>query len=578
MSNKENKEYISNYEQWMEDAKQNGGKGINLTLAQALKRGIRPAVILVPVIIFLTLITIGIVDSGTFITALNAFFVSLMVNGGWLVALGTLGFCIFMLIVLVTPVGRIKLGGKDTKPEYSLWNWFAISLCAGIGTGIMFWGAVEPLKFAVQPQLSMGLTPNSRESVIWSFCKSYLHWSFAPYATYVIFGVIIAFTYYNLHKDYSISSGFSPLLKDTADKTWFKGIIDTLTVFAITGGVAGSLGYGLLQIGSGLNTVFNVPQKTITYVIICVVIVAAYNTSSITGMDKGIKWLSDKNAWMFLLLMIGMFLFGPTQWICNLFTETFGEFISGFVSSICAVAPFNDAGEAVGNIWHQASELWPQWWDEYYFVDFLSFGPITGLFLIKLAKGRTLREFVVINWVVPSLFGIIWFSIFGGVALDIQYNFAAYADRIDLQGCASLFDYMQTFGNEAVMLKVMEVIPFSFILKPIILVLIILSFVTLADSMTSTVSLMTIKNNIGVNEAPAQIKLMWGLIMGAASLVFTLTGGLEGIKIVKTIAGFPILIMGIAMMIMFLIYIFKNLRTKKIQDMMIDEVRASDEE
>ncbi len=545
-------------------------KGINLTLKQAFERGIRPAVILVPVIIFVTLIAIGIVDSGTFLTMLNAFFSSLMVNGSWLVSIGTLGFVLFMLLILVHPIGKVKLGGKDAKPEYSLWNWFAISLCAGIGTGIVFWGAVEPLRFAVEPQLSTGITPNTRESVIWSLSKSYLHWSFAPYATYVIFGIIIAYAYYNLHKSYSISSGFAPLLGATSEKKWFRGIIDTLTVFAITGGVAGSLGYGLLQIGSGLNTVFGIPAETPLYVGICVVIVVAYNTSSITGMDKGIKWLSDKNAWMFLILMVLAFLAGPSQWICNLLTESLGSFLPNFFESITAVSAFTDAGEVAGSVWHKASEMWPQWWDEYYFVDFLSFGPITGLFLIKLAKGRTLREFVVINWVVPSFFGIIWFAIFGGLSLDIQYNYAAYAGRVNLEGCASLFDYMQQYGNEAMMLKVIEAIPLAFIIKPIILVLIILSFVTLADSMTSTVSLMTIKNNIGVNEAPAQIKLMWGLIMGVTSLVFTLTGGLEGIKIVKTIAGFPILIVGLAMMIMFIVYIIKHGKDKEVKDMMAD--------
>ena len=545
-------------------------KGINLTLKQAFERGIRPAVILVPVIIFVTLIAIGIVDSGTFLTMLNAFFSSLMVNGSWLVSIGTLGFVLFMLLILVHPIGKVKLGGKDAKPEYSLWNWFAISLCAGIGTGIVFWGAVEPLRFAVEPQLSTGITSNTRESVIWSLSKSYLHWSFAPYATYVIFGIIIAYAYYNLHKSYSISSGFAPLLGATSEEKWFRGIIDTLTVFAITGGVAGSLGYGLLQIGSGLNTVFGIPAETPLYVGICVVIVVAYNTSSITGMDKGIKWLSDKNAWMFLILMVLAFLAGPSQWICNLLTESLGSFLPNFFESITAVSAFTDAGEVAGSVWHKASEMWPQWWDEYYFVDFLSFGPITGLFLIKLAKGRTLREFVVINWVVPSFFGIIWFAIFGGLSLDIQYNYAAYAGRVNLEGCASLFDYMQQYGNEAMMLKVIEAIPLAFIIKPIILVLIILSFVTLADSMTSTVSLMTIKNNIGVNEAPAQIKLMWGLIMGVTSLVFTLTGGLEGIKIVKTIAGFPILIVGIAMMIMFIVYIIKHGKDKEVKDMMAD--------
>lgn len=540
----------------------------NISMAEAKKLGLRPGVILIPVIIFATLIALGTVNGEMFISQLNSFFVGLMVNGSWAISLGTLAFVIFMILVLVHPVGNIKLGGVDAKPEYSLWNWFAISLCAGIGTGIVFWGPVEPLRFAVQPQLSAGLESGSRDAVIWALSKSYLHWSFAPYATYAVFGVVIAFAYYNLRSSYSVSSGFSPILGNTTEKKWFKGFIDTLTVFAITGGCAGSLGYGLLQISSGLNAVFGIPATTWTYIAICVFIVVMYNVSSVTGMNRGIRWLSDKNAWAFLIMMVLAFLFGPGQWICNLFTESIGDFLSGFVKSITAVSAFNDAGQAVGSVWHQSSELWPQWWDHYYFVDFLSFGPIVGLFCIKLAKGRTLRQFVVMNWLVPSVFGIIWFAIFGGLALDIQYNFAAYADKIDLQGCASLFDYMQQFGNEAMMLKVIEVIPFATVLKPMILLLIVVSFVTMADSTTSTVALMSIQNNAGVTEAPTVLKIMWGLIMGLAALVFTLTGSIDGIKIIKTIAGFPILIVGVVMMVMFLVYIVKNGRSKTVKEMM----------
>lgn len=533
-------------------------KGINLTLKQAIARGIRPAVILVPVLIFVTMIILGVVYPQSFIQTLSLLFKQLMINYGWMVSAGTLLFVMFMLVILIHPIGKVKLGGPDAKPEYKTWDWFAISLCAGIGTGIVFWGAVEPLLFAVQPQLNAGIAPNSRESVIWALSKSYLHWSFAPYACYGIFGICIAYAVYNMNKSYSVSAAFAPILGNTVEKTWFRGIIDVLTVFAITGGVAGSLGYGLLQIGSGIETVFGVPKSTMMYVLICIFIVAAYNTSSITGMDKGIKWLSDKNAWMFMILMIMVFCCGPASWICNLFVEAAGSFFGTFVESITETAAFTDTGAVVGSLWHQDSEMWSQWWDQYYFVDFLAFSPITGLFLIKLAKGRTLREFVVINWVVPSVFGMVWFTVFGGLALDIQYNYADYAGRIDLQGCATLFDYMQQYGNEAVMLKMVEVLPFANVLKPIFLVLVVLSFVTLADSMTSTVSLMTIRDNIGVNEAPAAIKLMWGLIMGSAALVFTLTGSIEGIKIIKTIAGFPILIMGVVMVIMFLMHIGKG--------------------
>lgn len=537
-------------------------------IKKVLKNGIRLPVVLFPMTIFIVLIIIGFTNSKNFISALNILFESLMVNGSWLIALGTLAFVVFMIFLMVHPIGNVKLGGKDAKPEYSMWNWFAISLCSGIGTGIVFWGAVEPLKFAVEPQLSTGLVGGTREAVIWSLSKSYLHWSFAPYATYGVFGAIIAFSYYNLHRSYNVSSGLAPLLGDKAEKGWIRELVDTLTVFAITGGVAGSLGYGLLQIGSGLNTVFDIPTGNLTYIIICIVIVIIYNVSSVTGMNRGIKWLSDKNAWLFMILMVLAFLFGPGQWICNLFTESVGSFVSTFAESITSVSAFNDAGQAVGSIWHKSSELWSQWWDQYYFVDFLSFGPIVGLFCIKLAKGRTIREFVVMNWLVPSVFGIIWFVVFGGLSLDIQYNFAAYADKVDLQGCATLFDYMQTYGNEAMMLKVIEVIPFSAILKPVVLLLIILSFVTMADSMTSTVSLMTMKNNKNVDEAPTRIKLMWGILMGAASLVFTLTGSIDGIKIIKTIAGFPILILGLIMMVMFIVYIIKKGKSKEVHDMM----------
>ena len=522
-----------------------------LTLREAVGRGIRPAVILVPVLIFVTLILAGTAAPEQFMAVLNAVFAGLMVHGGWLVSLGTLLFVVFMVVILVHPIGKVKLGGEDAQPEYSTWNWFAISLCAGIGTGIVFWGAAEPLRFAVEPQLSAGIPPDSRSSVIWALSKSYLHWSFAPYACYGIFGLCIAYAVYNLHRSYAVSAAFAPALGEVTERKWFRGIVDTLTVFAITGGVAGSLGYGLLQISSGLNQLYGVPRTTWVYVAICVVVVGVYNTASVTGVDRGIRWLSDKNAWMFLILLALVFLSGPGSWICNLLVESVGSFLSTFLSSITSTAPFADSGAAVGAVWHESSELWSQWWDQYYFVDFLAFAPVTGLFLIKLARGRTLREFIVINWIVPSVFGIVWFAIFGGLALDIQYNFADYARRISLEGCESLFAYMETYGNEAMLLKVVEAIPFSQVVKPAVLVLITLSFVTLADSMTSTVALMTIRDNRGVREAPASIKLFWGILMGAAALVFTLTGNIEGIKIVKTIAGFPILLLGMVMVVLF---------------------------
>jgi choline-glycine betaine transporter len=323
-----------------------------------------------------------------------------------------------------------------------------------------------------------------------------------------------------------------------------------------------------MQIGSGIGSIFGIPVTAVIWFFVALVIIVAYNISSITGLDKGIKWLSDKNAWLFIALLVLVFIVGPKAFVLNLGTQSVGQYFSNFINSSLFTAPFHDAasplaGEAatmVGNTWPAGSDLWPQWWDMYWFTDWLSFGPIVGLFLVKLAKGRTVRQFVIVNWVLPSLFGLIWFSIFGGLALDIQFNIAKYPG-VDLMGQASLFAYMKEFGYESLMLKVLEAAPLAVLLKPIMLIIVGLSFVTLADSMTSTISLMTIRNNEGVKEAPMPLKLGWGLLMGATSFIFVLNGGLDGIKVVKTIAGFPILFVEIAITITFLIYIIKRSST-----------------
>lgn len=514
---------------------------------------LRPAVVLLPMFIFALLVVAGVRDGESFIAALNLVFQKLMINGGWLASIGVLIFVLFLIVILLHPVGNIKLGGPSAKPEYSLWNWFAVSLCAGIGTGIVFWGPVEPLLFTVSPQESTGIVGGTYEALTWAFDKSYLHWSFAPYACYCIFGVALAYAFYNLRSSFSVSSSLASLLGRKSEEKKTKGIIDTVTVFALVGGVAGSLGYGLLQIASGLETVFGIEPNTLVYVVICLVIVVSFTAASITGIDRGIRWIADKNAWIFLALMLVAFIFGPAQWICNILVDSFGSFVSGFVASITGIIPVSDAGVVVGSSWHDESELWSQWWDQYFFIDFLSFGPIVGLFSIKLAKGRTLRQFVVMNWVVPAMFGILWFAIFGGLALDIQYNYAAYAAVVDLQGCSSLYEYMQVYGNEAMMLKVVEALPFAFLVKPLILLLVAISFITLADAMTSTISLVSLKNSKNIEEAPVSLKLLWGIVIGAAALIFMLTGSIDGIKIVKTIAGYPILIFGLVVVVFFIV-------------------------
>lgn len=507
---------------------------------ESLVKRIRFVPALFPVIVFGILIVLGFMNADAFVSILWGVFEWLMVNIGWAVDLGCLSFVIVLLSLCIHPVGKIRFGGPEAKPTFSTWNWWAISLCAGIGTGIVFWGAVEPLLHAMRPAGGMNLEPGSSEAIIWAMRTSFLHWTFTPYSIYVIAGVAIGYAYYNLKKPYAVSSGLC-LLRDGKDlnKT-ATDIVDGITLLAITGGVAGSLGYGLLQVGSGLEFVFGITPGPTVWIAIAAVIITAYTISSATGLDKGIKWLSDKNAMIFIGLLLFVLIFGPTARMLNVTTQAIGSYAANFVEGMT----FTDAF---------GTDLWPQWWDMYWFVDWLSFGPIVGLFLIKLCYGRTIREFVVVNLIAPSLFGIIWFGAFGGFALDLQL----------VQG-VDLLAFMDANGLESLMYEVFAYVPLTGLIRPLMIITIMLSFITLADSMTSTVSIMSMKDNHDVNEAPLGIKLFWGLLMGLTSIIFVLNGGLEGIKVVKTIAGFPILAIEVAMMIGFIKYMAKNSK-KEIQ-------------
>ncbi len=493
-----------------------------------LKR-LRIVPILFPIILLGATLLLGFIWPEQFTPLMTDLFIRLMTNAGWMVLLGVLIFVASLLFLFVHPFGSIKFGGQHAMPKYKTWIWWAISLCAGIGTGIVFWGATEPLMFAFDPPPMAGVEPGSMDAIIWAMSKSFLHWSISPYSIYAVAGITIGYAYYNMNKEYKTSSGLVFLNNGKDLNKKIDNIVDGLVLFAICGGVAGSLGYGLLQIGSGLNFVFGIEPGPFVWTIIAIVIITSYTISSATGLDRGIAWLSDKNAWIFIGLMIFVLIFGPTAYIFNVMTQSFGYFINHFVELSLFTQP-------VAN-----SDLWPQWWDMYWMVDWLAFGPIVGLFLVKLSYGRTIREFLTVNLILPAIFGMLWFSVFGGLALDIQ-----------TRGVADLSAFLTANGAEAFMLYIFEFLPFPKVARFVMLVVVALSFITLSDSMTSTIASMSIKKYRDVNEAPLSIKVFWGVFIGLISLVFAVSGGIEGIKIVATIAGFPILFIELAMILGFL--------------------------
>ncbi len=524
-------------------------------------KDLRKIVLFTPLVIFVSLIIVGIIDAVTFVNVLTGWFETIMVNFGWIICFMVTAFIIFLLTILFHPIGLIKIGGEDAKPTMSYWQWFAISLCGGIGTGIMFWAAVEPLVFTFEPAPSLGLVPGSNEAILWAMRTTFLHWTFTPYAMYMLFGVVLAFAVYNLKLSPHVSSGFYLLMGKKALKPRFATIIDTITAFALIGGVAGSLGWGLLQLDEGIEMLFGIGGTNTSVIAICVTIVVAYTLTSISGLHKGVAWLSDKNAKIFLVLMVFFFLLGPTAYICNLMTESVGSYFNYFVQDTFVTAPFKDG------------ENWPQWWNMFWWLDFLSYGPLMGLLYARLSYGRTIREAVLMHWVVPAVFSIIWFSIFGGTVLDAQFNgvdfYALYQEK----------------GMQVLMLAAFDLLPLAFILKPVALIVIALSFITLADTMVTTLASLSMRDGDvedTKNEAPVFVKVIWAVLIGGASLIFTLTGGIDGLKMVKTFAGLPIVIIGIAMLIGFIKYFWNHAgrgRFPEVQDyyqMRIDEEAAEE--
>lgn len=512
---------------------------------------LRPAIILIPGIIFAMMVIIGFSNPVPFIKALNNFYVGMMYNLGWVESLLLLAFIGFLIFILISPLGKIKLGGPNAKPKIDYRRWFAVSLTTGIGAGVVFWGAAEPLMFSMEPAPSLGLQAGSNASILWGMRTTFLHWTLTPYASCVVFGVVLAYVIHNMGCPYKVSSMMVPIFGKKFVNSRWATVIDVLTSFALCGAVAGGLGYGIMQLSSGLEIFTGWPKSTTVYILMGVALFVVYMLTGASGLRKGIAWLGDKNTTFYYVLLAFIFLVGPIGYTMNLATESLGSYIQNFVQSMTFTAPYPNA------------EFWPQWWDQYWWTDWMAYAPMLGLFFVKMGYGRTIREFVVVNWVLPAAFGFGWFSVFGATVLYGQYY----------QGI-DYYSIYQKSGAEALTLSVFQNMPLAGIMTCFMLLIIAISLVTQANSMLGTLASMSVQD-AGANsssEPPTPVKLYWGILFMAVALVFIVTGGIEGVKVIKAICGMPITFLGIAMLIGFIRYMKKRPRLSTREYVYEDEV------
>lgn len=434
---------------------------------------------------------------------------------GFLFSWSSFIFIILLAITYFSPIAKMKIGGSKAQPLLSKKRWFAISICTTIATGILFWGCAEPLHHYSNPPIST-INQFSESATNFSMSTMFMHWSFTPYAIYCLAGLVFALSYYNMNQQFSVSSLLG--LKEQGHKKMIPTVVDVICLYSLVLGMSASLGAGIFSIIGGLEKTMGIPKSNFLIGLVGFIIIASFITSAISGLQKGIKWLSSINILGFILLAGFIFTFSYPIEISKIAFEGIKDYLTTFP-------------ERSVNINSGIDSDWRNSWSVFYWANWFAWAPIASLFLGRISKGYTVRDYINFNLIFPSLFAILWMSIFSGAAL--------YMNRLQDN---LLFEIMKVKGEESVMYELLGQIGNSNITIPITLILIFLSYVTAADSNISAMSQLSEKKKEQPNEEGSiRIKIIWGAVIGTLTYIMVSTKGLDGIKILSVLGGFPAL-------------------------------------
>ena len=360
------------------------------------KGGKLNAVYLASLVICLLLAIWGIFFSDSLASAASWLFDAVTVNFAWLYMLVMTIFVLFVLYIAFSKYGEIRLGPDDSRPEYSNASWFAMLFGCGMGVGLVFYGAAEPMAHFLSP--TAGIEPGSAEAADFAMRASFMHWGFHPWANYAVIGLGLAFFQFRKNKPALISTLFIPLIGEEKVNGPIGKVIDILAVFATIAGICTSLGLGIMQINGGLSYLFGLPNNKMTWLILTVVIAAIYLWTAISGIGKGIKLIGDINLYVALTLMGLSLIVGPTVLQLNSLVGGVGGYISSFFKDSFMLSTIGDNGWALG-------------WRVYYWAWWIAWAPFVGIFIARISRGRTIREFILGVVIVPAIGSIIWFAI-----------------------------------------------------------------------------------------------------------------------------------------------------------------------
>ncbi|OBA97152.1 choline transporter [Mycobacteriaceae bacterium 1482268.1] len=485
-------------------------------------RGLDKVVFGVTAVIAVGFLLWGFVSTKSLSSASSTALGWIMDHTGWLFAFTASGFVVFVLWLALGKFGSIPLSCDDEEPEFRTVSWVAMMFSAGMGIGLMFFGVAEPLTHFATPPPGTG-APSNPDAVQTAMATTLFHWTLHPWAIYAVVGLAIAYGVYRKGRMQLISSAFQPLLGHRANGMGGK-VIDMLAIFATLFGSAASLGLGALQIRSGLHIVAGLSETGNTVLIVIItVLTAAFVLSAVSGVARGIQWLSNINMVLAILLALFVFVVGPTIFILNLLPTSLGS----YVQDLAMMSARTGAEGADVDAWLQS-------WTIFYWAWWISWTPFVGMFIARISRGRTIRQFVTGVLLVPSMVSLVWFCVFGGAAINVQQG------GVDLAGEGSI--EQQLFG-------LLGEYPLAVVASVLVMVLVAIFFVSGADAASIVMGSLSERGTIMPSRGTV---VFFGVAMGAVAAVMLLVGGqdaLTGLQNLTIIAALPFVVVMVGLAI-----------------------------
>ena len=476
----------------------------------------------------------------------------LTTNLDWLFMISTNLVFLFCLVVAFSPLGKVRLGGADAKPEYSYLTWLAMIFAAGVGIGLLFFGVSEPVTYfqggnysplgtetVYDPETAYNAgnvpdagDPKVQKAASLGIATTVFHWGLQGWAIYGVVGLALAFFAYNRGLPLLIRSAFYPIFGDRI-WGWPGHIIDTFAIFAGIFGLATSLGLGVQQVTSGLNHLFGIPANNLTMVLLIVVITAIALVSVMTGINVGIKRLSQFNIILAFLLLAAIIFLGPTSYILK-------SLFAGLGTYVMKIVPLSNwIGREDTGFFHDWTTFYWAWW--------IAWAPFIGTFIARISKGRTVREFVIFVLLLPTLLCLIWFSAFGGTALH----------QFLTDGYTGVTENVETYTYELALFKMFEGLPWTTLLSCVAMTLTIIFFVTSSDSGSLIIDIIAAGGKV---DAPIPQRVFWCTAEGLVAIALLLGGGLKALQAASLATGFPFAIVLLGMGVCVWIGLSKEVR------------------